>query len=471
MGFSDLDRPARAFFVIGAGLHLIFALSLVTGLLNPLFVEACEGHGQASDFYGIYQAGANLLGGYSIYDHENYRQEAPQVVPFYYYYRYLPPTAYGAALGALLFPPQIGYWVWVLLVEAILLVAVGSLLRWGQWPARRRWILAGLWLGFFPFYIEQIMGQYSLCMAALLWFIWRYDADPNPADSQLVESAAQVPAAPRGHLLWGSGWPQAWKLYRWRDDRLGKASSWAAWASSLALKSFTVLLAFAYLRDGKVKRVIAGGALAAAVSLPYFLHRPADLMEFVRLNFAPFTPRIYKGAMGLQTLLQDVAAQFPTLSGQTLLTLGDRTLTVGRMSMLGCAGLIGILGVWATLQAGGARQRRALDIAIWTSVFFLIFKSVWEYHYVMMLPAISAAYLVTGSRLILGIGVLIGLPSLYALAPILAGVPANASLEEWPGWFRSLHFSMKSLPTLLFFFWCLVAARQGRFRAARPTGY
>ncbi len=465
MGFSDLDRTARATFLIGAGLHLIFALSLVTGFLDPLFVEACEGHGQASDFYGIYQAGANLLGGFSIYDHENYRQEAPQAVPFYYYYRYLPPTAYGAALGALLLPPLTAYWVWVLLVEAILLVTVASLLRWTQWPARRRWILAGLWLGFFPFYIEQIMGQYSLCMAALLWFLWRYETKPSPADWEIGKSPAPTGSDPRGNLLWGAGWPQTWRLYRWREDRIGEARSWLAWASSIALKSFTVLLAVAYLRDGKLKRVIAGGALAVGVSLPYFLFRPADLTEFLRLNFAPFTPRIYKGSMGLQTLLQDLVAQFPTLFDQTLLTLGDRTLTVGRLSMLGCAGLIGILGVWATLQAGRARQRRALDLAIWTSVFFLIFKSVWEYHYVMMLPAVSAAYLVTGSRVALGIGVLIGLPSLYALAPTLAAVPADAPLELWPGWFRSLHFSMKSVPTLFFFLWCLAAARQGRFRA------
>ena len=91
----------KPIFFLSCFVHLLFIVSWLTGWLDFLFVEAIRGHGQAADFYGIYQAGENLLRGYSIYDSYDYINEAPLVVPFYYFYRYLPPTAYVAAIGAL----------------------------------------------------------------------------------------------------------------------------------------------------------------------------------------------------------------------------------------------------------------------------------------------------------------------------------------------------------------------------------
>ncbi len=484
---------------IGIAVHLIFAVSLPTGILNPLFVEAIEGHGQASDFYGIYQAGANLLGGYSVYDRADYRAEAPQVVPFYYYYRYLPPTAYVAALGALCLPPKAAYWVWVGIVELLLLATVVSLLRWRVFPKHRRLLLAGLWLGFFPYYVEQIMGQYSLLMAALLWMLWRYDAI-EPVDTHIDSGdfpdagderdacdpcgAGDADADDQPHsrnaqaARWSVAWivplsplRKRWRDYRWDADRVaditrhGKQAytGWLAWVASVVIKSYTALLALPYLRDARLKRVLAAAGCSVAVSLPYFLWRPGDVVEFLRLNFAPFPPRVYKGAMGLQTWLQDLSAQHAEVFGTVLLRLGDRFLTPGNLLMLGSSGAVLLIAAWATLQASGHRHRRAFDLAVWTTAFFLIFKSVWEYHYVMMLPAISAVYLVTGRRWAFMLGVLLGLPTLYALTPVLTGAEASTALESWPGWFRSLHFSVKAAPTLLFFLGCVVALRRGAF--------
>ena len=109
-------------------------------------------------------------------------------------------------------------------------------------------------------------------------------------------------------------------------------------------------------------------------------------------------------------------------------------------------------------------------MAICTTAFFLIFKSVWEYHYVMMLPAVSAIYLVTGKRWALATGVILGLPSLYALTPVLTGCEAAAPLTTWPGWFRTLHFAMKVVPTLLFFAACLRTVQRGGFAHRTPAG-
>ncbi len=412
-------------------LHALFFVSLITGWLDPLFVEASQGFGQGSDFFGIYQAGANLLDGYSIYDSADYRNEAPQVVPVYYFYRYLPPTAYGAALLTRLLPPGPAYWLWVILNELLILILVAAVVRNRNWPANRRWLIAALWLGFFPLYIEQFMGQFSITMALLLWLTWR-------SDERAVEPRT---AGRRPHGV----------------SRIG----WIAWGLSLTLKSFSGFLILPYLRDARCKRILAGIGLALLLCLPYLLARPADVLEFARLNFSPFSPQIYKGSFGLQNALRDLLSNFPAAAETSVLTIAGRTLHVEGMLLLGLSLLIFAAALRATVQLGRHPRRHAFDLALWITVFFLVFKSVWEYHYVMMLPALTAAYLVSGSRTVLVLGVLMGLPTLFAAAP-LAGVDPGAPLGSWPAWFRSLHFSVKAIPTLLFFGWCLREAQRIR---------
>jgi hypothetical protein len=100
-----------------------------------------------------------------------------------------------------------------------------------------------------------------------------------------------------------------------------------------------------------------------------------------------------------------------------------------------------------------------MDILIWVTAFFLTYKSIWEYHYVMMLPVVTAVYLATGSRFVLAMGILLALPTLYAATPILTGVPAQAKIHEWPGWYHVIHYSVKVLPTVGLFVWALLAAK------------
>ncbi|MFH1143323.1 MAG: glycosyltransferase 87 family protein, partial [Candidatus Eisenbacteria bacterium] len=386
---------------------------------------------QASDFFGIYQAGSNLNHGYSIYDSQDYLHEAPPVVPFYYFYRYLPPTAYGAAAIASVLPPYPAYWAWVAFNELLLALVVLSILRSPRWPARRRWIAASLWLGFFPIYIEQVMGQFSLTMAVLLWIIWRADLGSES----------------------GAG------------SRLKSWSGRVAWALSLTLKTYPVLLTCSYLRDRRLRRILAGFGLAAALCLPYFLFRPADLHEFARLNLSPFTPDIYKGSFGLQTFLRDLLMHLPGDWNTPLVHIAGRGLSAGSVVLLGTSLSVAGLALLAVLRlkpAGVERSdalRHALDLAIWVTVFFLVFKSVWEYHYVMILPVVSALYLTCGSRTVLITGLILGLPTLFGVAPLLTGAAPTAPLAAWPGWFRILHFSVKCIPTLVLFGWCLQASR------------
>ena len=434
---ADSALPQAA-LAAGFVLHALFLVALVTGILDPLFVEASQGYGQASDFFGIYQAGANLLRGYSIYDSADYLHEAPQTVPFYYFYRYLPPTAYGAAALALL-PPWPAYWVWVALNEALIALVVVSILRMRRWPWARRSVAAALWLGFFPLCIEQIMGQFSLSMAALLWFLWRADSE------------ADANAGARPPILEG------WRTYRWSADTWRPMRGAIAWALSLILKTFSIFLAVPYLRDARLKRLVSGFVMAAAVCIPYFVLRPRDMGEFVRLNLSPFAPQLYKGAFGLQTFLGDLLTRLPA-SGVALASWHGRTLTLGGAILLAASLLIGALALVASLRSRAVGpERHARDLALWVAVFFLVFKSVWEYHYVMILPALCALYLVRGSRTVLVLAILLGLPTLFAAGPLLAGVDPLAPLSTWPAWFRVLHFSVKCVPMLALFAWCLAA--------------
>jgi hypothetical protein len=427
-------RDQKAFLFLALLLHGLFLVSLGTGWLDPLFVEASEGHGQASDFFGIYQAAYNLRAGYSIYDSADYRDEAPEVVPFAYFYRYLPPTAALLSPLTLLLRPWPAYWLWVLWNEILILLVLRSLLRWERWPRERRWTAAGLWLVFTPLYIEQVMGQFSLTMAALLWAVWRHEETPP-----------------------GS----ATRPYRWQEDRAGPARVFWAWVASLNLKSFSVLLAFPYLRDRRLRRLLLAAAVTLAVNLPYFLWRPEDLVEFLRLNLDPFSPRILKGCLGFRNLLRALLVPaFPQA-----VEVAGRQVALGALLVRAVSLPVLAAALAATWRLRGVRDRFGLDLAVWVGAFFLLFQSIWEYHYVMLLPALAAAYLMTGSRIVRVLWILLALPTLYAAAPLLAGIPARTPFADWPRWLQVLHLSTKSLPAVVFFAWCCLRA-WGR----RPLG-
>jgi hypothetical protein len=438
-------------------LHLCFLTSLSTGFLNPLFVEANEGPRQAGDFFGIYQTGANLAHGYSIYDSDDYRAEAPRTVPYFYFYRYLPPTAFVAALGANVLPPWPAYWIWVVLCELILFAIVLSVLRQREWPLARRLVAAALWLGAFPFYLEQLMGQFSIVMAAFLWMLWRWEAKTTaglPATDPTDGCSGSVLARFLDIL-------RAWRTYRWRHDVVDRAPFFLGWVGSLSLKTFSALLAFPYLRDRKLKRVAVGAGATLILSVPYYLARPGDLREFVRLNFTPFTPSLHKGSFSLHNLIRDLLSRIEVPALHVLHPVGPLQLNALGVVVLLAGVAIAGLALVATIRLYNHPNRAALDLGLWTTAFFLVFKSIWEYHFVMLLPAVTALWLTTGSRAILAAGVLLALPTIYALAPALAGVAATAPIEQWPAWFAALHLSIKAVPTLVLFGWCVREAGRG----------
>jgi hypothetical protein len=84
--------------------------------------------------------------------------------------------------------------------------------------------------------------------------------------------------------------------------------------------------------------------------------------------------------------------------------------------------------------------------------FFLVFKDVWEYHYVMLLPVLTALSFRYRSALIPWLGLMFAIPTPYALV-----VDANGSLSELGG---LIQHASKAVPCFLLFLWVIATARR-----------
>ncbi len=258
-----MHRTARATLIAAILVHTLMLISWRTGSWNPLFFDATVTHGQRGwDFYALYQAGHNVLTGYSVYDSDGTRID--MVIPggTYTPFRYLPVVAY--TLGALfnLVPPIWAYRLWVASVEATLLLCAA--LTWRLIPdPNRRARLTAMWLCYSPFYLELYMGQFSFVQGALVFIM----------------------------------------LLLALHDRL---DTWfdLTWTVSVLWKQNTALLAPLMARLGRW-RALALTALAVMLTCgPYFALYPGSLRAFGR-NFSGEPPWFQLGNMGLRQLAFD----------------------------------------------------------------------------------------------------------------------------------------------------------------------
>ena len=89
-------RSLRVVLPLAIGVHLLFWLSLPTGLLDPLFNDSMHRIGKGGDFFQFYQAGAELLRGRTIYQYT-----VMDSVPYGPFNKYPPllPATLGPQLG------------------------------------------------------------------------------------------------------------------------------------------------------------------------------------------------------------------------------------------------------------------------------------------------------------------------------------------------------------------------------------
>lgn len=419
-------REGRAALLIGVAVHMLFISSLFGQFLNPLFAEARHAHGQAADSFGIYAAGEDLVHGRSIYGHRPGDEGITRRVPYFYFFRYLPPTAYVSALATLVLSPWASYVAWVIVTEILLMWIVWSILKLKRHPIGERRAHAAVWLGFFPFYLEQWMGQYSFLMAAFLWVMMRP----------------------------GSGFGQAAEEPRRGTDAVSplglRAPAFWAWTASVALKSFTALFALSFLRRKMIRPVLWCAGIVLVLCAPYWIARPEDVKPFLALNLRPFPPAVYDGTLGASAFVRLIGWSLPAEVAGRRLVFGSRDIYAGNLPIFAVNALIVAVTLWIVLRRG-RRMPLDLQMSLWLLAFFLTFKDIWEYHYVMLLPVVSALGLAYRSRLALWMGVLLALPTPFAL---LARPDGSLGMGA-----NVIHHACKALPTLALFVWVVRRSR------------
>ncbi len=420
MSLPRATIAARAAFVLGVLLHLLFLVYLRTQELNPLFVETSYSPGQAADFFGIYGAGDQLLHGGSIYRSHDYpgRATTPYEgrVPYYYFYRYLPPTAYIAGLAAMVLSPWPAYWLWIVINEAMMVAFLLSLRRLHWARGELRLGLAAIALGSFPFALEQWMGQFSFTMGMLLWIAaWPSLVGRDRAEQGFRACVARLD-------FWG-------------------------WMTAIGLKNFPALVGLTFLRQGRWRRVLLAAVGVVAVSLPYYLFRPEDLRQFLLLNFRPLPPQLLAGSYGMVSLIRGAAVSVMGPLASAPISIGPLDTWALSVVILGLSLLVLASAALVTWRAG-REQSTADGICLWTLAFFLVFKDIWEYHYVMLLPVVFLLALRGSARAPLVLGTLLSLPTPYALYADRVSAMAPSS---WPLGLLLLHYGSKAIPTGLLF--------------------
>jgi hypothetical protein len=329
-----LPRLPLVLLGVAITLHAAMFASLFFGYLDPLF-DNSDRQPKGIDFFSIYQGGL-----YALENQPIYSWLVSDGVPYAVPYRYLPFFAYTVAAAVTVLPPWTGYWLWVSLNEVMLFANAWLTYRIAP---DKRWglIAAAMWFAFTPLYLELYMGQWSFLMATLMF-------------------------------LSALGLLRANELY-----------SAAPWFTSLMVKTNSALLGPIFLRMAYWRTLAVAGALIFLLNAPYFIARPDEWSIFSDMNLRglwfhePITSaQLASGDLGGTAWLQTVWFAFDP-DGSGIPALLKRAFVTGIIA----------LSFAATFLA------RRIDVpalfGVWICSYFLAYISVWEHHYVMLLPPLA----------------------------------------------------------------------------------
>jgi hypothetical protein len=167
----------------------------------------------------------------------------------------------------------------------------------------------------------------------------------------------------------------------------------AAWITSLLVKANSVLIAPALLKAGRWRLVVAAGVVVGAMALPYFLVAPGSFELYARNVTDGLTADALPGNLGLPALVATVilrlGGSWPT--GEVdLLDLPPALTDAIRLPLTILSLVIGLATVILTIRTN---RRHVIELILaWTLVHFLVYKHVWEHHYVMAIPVFVLLY-------------------------------------------------------------------------------
>jgi hypothetical protein len=359
-------------WVIAGGIHALFWLSLRTQWLWPLFNDVVHRFGPGADFFALYQAGHSALHRQSIYSFI----PGDTVIPYAYPFRYLPVSAYSVGALLSLVPPATAYSLWLAVCELCLLYNTRETYR-RSGAGLRGALLASLWLVFTPFFLELWVGQFTFLLGSLLF----------------------------------------WSVLAIQDGRHHAAQGW--WIISVLWKPASLLWIPLWLRERRHWAGLALCGLLVLGNLLYFLFFPQDWAVFREANVHPL-PTWHAGNIGLSGLIYHFTGKGPLFQPVRLF------LTAALIAPVLWITLWPRPGAGARVKEGDPGRPTPTDAgprlnpepapfwllaALWTSLYFLVYKDVWEHHLTMLLPFLVLGLWHAPSRLLLVLVVLLALPS------------------------------------------------------------
>ncbi len=412
-----MKTSSRILLAVAVAVHILFIISLVhpSHFLNPLFPEGVHniGDGPAADYFAFYQAGRYVLDGDDIYRRP--MEDPDRVVPYAYFYRYLPFVAYTIGVASNAVGPWPAYWIWVVIVELFLAAAI--------WATRKMVTdldlfarLATMWLLFTPFYIEQYMGQLNFVMGVLVF-------------------AAALSYA-RGRMRAFDTW----------------------WILSVLIKHLTILYVPILFRLKRYRTIAIAVLLLVLTTLPYFLMRTSGVGHLKHDNFN-LSLYPFPGNFGVLALVMVLKMHLFPRASEIATHIGPLKLSITRFLVLGTMLVPTLVSLWITFK------RKPFDfiesLALWTMVYFFVFREVWEYHYVLLQPLFVLFYAKTRARVLWVIFALAAAPTLF----VLYDVPMDDPEIYWSAFEHILNHTFKVVPLVWLFVW--VAAGYYRRHARR----
>lgn len=405
----------KLILVILAVIHLGGLYLVLHRDADCLFNDAAHRIGPGSDFFSLYNAGASWGRGETIYD------RGPG-----HGYRYHPILAMTALKALSHLDYMSAFVVWVVLQELLLLFLL-KVIRRMVTDTRRFLPVVALLIGFSPYYLDVYMGNASFMAASLM----------------------------------------AASFYFYTLNR--RCLFFLVYVLSIFVKPLGLLFLPILLIRRQFRLAGLVVAVVVGLGLPYFLMYPAELPRFLSVNLegnAAYPGFLVHGGnqgfYALVLLLSSYAHGIPTvkLASLSQLPLWNEWLT---------RGIPYLFGLTAVVVTYRFRNRAHIGpmVFIWSAVYLLGYKDVWEHTYAFALLGLLYLWLsqLISEKWLLVVAVWLALPTAF----VFYDINFYSGAFNDPGWhwnfgINLLHHLTKPLPLLILFLTVVI-----RMLRNRPT--
>jgi hypothetical protein len=321
--------------------------------------------------------------------------------PYSFPFRYLPFPGYTLGVFFNLFSPFSAYYLLILLYEIIL--GINIYLTWKLSKKTQVFILACIpWLVFSPYLIEMFMGQWTFLVSSILFY-----------------------------TIYGL---------------INKSKMINFFILAPIVKPNALIIAPLLLKYRKYKTLILTGLATLLSSIPYFIVFQDDISTFMQ-NFSD-SWYSHGGNLGLKSLYYLVAIKY-------------LSIPLPRLWFLMFMSATGLLVLYLTFKF----KDKVLSFSLWLCYYFLIYKDVWEHHFVLLMPIyaliivqfqMNVRKLISKKNILLLLSfLLIASPSLFIFQYLIVD-SAPVEPDSLSSLFVLPYHSLKILGVILLFVWSIV---------------